>query len=249
MDPKIQGGNVTPPPVLSGAPTGDREKEGGGGKKEEEEENNRDKDGAVTASGGTGASGPGDTGDDQSHFSIRESSVSEGNVKLKIGLQAKRMKKPPKILENYVCRPAFRATVRHTGRGTGSSRAKGTSNNEPGSQSQSPSQGREKEKDKSPSVNRPAPSSSSTTSAKAPTPPPAAPSLGSATTVSPSQVNGSALTKRVMIQLQIYFDLEMNAFWHTRLDTLLLFDVSLPFMRQYSTVHKVTPVITMSPQR
>lgn len=215
MDPKIQGGNVTPPPALSGAPTGDREMEGGGGKKEEEEENNRDrdKDGAVTVStGGTGASGPGDTGDDQSHFSIRESSVSEGNVKLKIGLQAKRMKKPPKILENYVCRPAFRATVRHTGRGSGSSRAKGTSNNEPGSQSQSPSQGREKEKDKSPSINRPAPSSSSssTTSAKAPTPPPTAPPLASTTTVSSSQVNGSALTKRVIIILQMCFDLEMN---------------------------------------
>lgn len=207
MDPKTQGGNVTPPPVLSGAPAGDREMEGGGGKKEEEEENNRDrdKDGAVTASG------PGDTGDDQSHFSIRESSVSEGNVKLKIGLQAKRMKKPPKILENYVCRPAFRATVRHTGRGSGSSRGKGTSNNEPGSLSQSPSQGREKEKDKSPSINRPAPSASSTTtSAKAPTPPPTAPPLVSTTTVSPSQVNGSALTKRVIIILQLYFDLEMN---------------------------------------
>lgn len=206
MDPKTQGGNGTPPPVLSGAPTGDREMEGGGGKKEEEEENtrDRDKDGAVTVStGGTGASGPGDTGDDQSHFSIRESSVSEGNVKLKIGLQAKRMKKPPKILENYVCRPAFRATVRHTGRGSGSSRAKGAANNEPGSQSQSPSQGREK--DKSPSINRPAASSSSAASAKAPTPPPTAPPLASTTTVSPSQVNGSALTKRVIIILQMYF--------------------------------------------
>lgn len=211
MDPKTQGGTGTPPPVLSGAPTGDREMEGGGGKKEEEEENSRDKDGAVTVStGGTGASGPGDPGDDQSHFSIRESSVSEGNVKLKIGLQAKRMKKPPKILENYVCRPAFRATVRHTGRGSGGSRGKGTSNNEPGSQSRSPSQGREKEKDKSPSINRPAPSSSSATSAKAPTPPPTAPPPASATTVSPSQVNGSALTKRVIMILQMYFDLETN---------------------------------------
>lgn len=215
MDSKIQGGNGTPPPVLSGSPTGDREKEGGGGKKEEEEDNrDRDKDGAATASaGGAGASGPGDTGEDQSHFSIRESSVSEGNVKLKIGLQAKRMKKPPKILENYVCRPAFRATVRHTGRGAASSRGKGTSNNESGGQSQSPSQGREKEKDKSPSVTRPAPSSSSspsTASAKAPTPPPTAPPLSSATTVTPSQVNGSALTKRVMIISKVYSHLDRN---------------------------------------
>lgn len=213
MDPKIPGGNATPPPVLSGAPSGDREMEGGGGKKEEEEENNRDrdKDGAVAVStGGTGASGPGDAGDDQSHFSIRESSVSEGNVKLKIGLQAKRMKKPPKILENYVCRPAFRATVRHTGRGSGSSRGKAASNHEPGSQSQSPSQGRDKEKDKSPGINRPAPSSSSSTAAQAPTPPPTAPPPASTTTLSPSQLNGSALTKRVNIISQMYFPLEMN---------------------------------------
>lgn len=212
MDPKTQGGNGTPPPVLSGAATGDREMEGGGGKKEEEEEEStrdRDKDGAATVStGGTGASGPGDAGDDQSHFSIRESSVSEGNVKLKIGLQAKRMKKPPKILENYVCRPAFRATVRHTGRGSGSSRAKGAATNEPGGLSQSPSQGREKEKDKSPGINRPAPSSSSTASAKAPTPPPTAPALASSATVPPAQVNGSALTKRVILILQMTVNLE-----------------------------------------
>uniref|UniRef100_A0A8D3C5A6 Ash1 (absent, small, or homeotic)-like (Drosophila) n=1 Tax=Scophthalmus maximus TaxID=52904 RepID=A0A8D3C5A6_SCOMX len=116
MDQKMQGGTATPPPLISGAPAGEREKEGGGGKKEEEEEKKRDreKDGAATVSAGTagaGAGGPGGASGDQSHFSIKESSLSEGNVKLKIGLQAKRMKKPPKILENYVCRPAFRATI------------------------------------------------------------------------------------------------------------------------------------------
>lgn len=202
MDPKIQGGTATPPPLLSGAPTGEREKEGGGGKKEEEEEKKRDreKEGAATASagaGGAGASGPGGASGDQSHFSIKESSLSEGNVKLKIGLQAKRMKKPPKILENYVCRPAFRATVRHTGRGGGArgNRA-GATGDGAGSQTQS-SHGREKDKEKSPSVNRPVPSSSSTTSAKAPTPPPPAPPPSSTTTLSPSQVNGSAPAKRV----------------------------------------------------
>uniref|UniRef100_A0A8K9XS66 Ash1 (absent, small, or homeotic)-like (Drosophila) n=1 Tax=Oncorhynchus mykiss TaxID=8022 RepID=A0A8K9XS66_ONCMY len=67
------------------------------------------------------AGGGGGSGDQQQspQFSVKETSLHEGNVKLKIGLQAKRMKKPPKILENYVCRPAFRATVRPSGRGGG----------------------------------------------------------------------------------------------------------------------------------
>uniref|UniRef100_A0A665WXC7 Histone-lysine N-methyltransferase ASH1L-like n=1 Tax=Echeneis naucrates TaxID=173247 RepID=A0A665WXC7_ECHNA len=123
----------------------------------------REKESAATVSAGTGGMGasvPGGGTGDQSHFSIKESSLSEGNVKLKI--QAKRMKKPPKILENYVCRPAFRATVRHTGRGGGSARGNrsGDTGDGPGGQNQSPSQGRDKEREKSPSVNRPAPLSS-----------------------------------------------------------------------------------------
>lgn len=201
MDQKIQGGTTTPPPLLSVAPAGEREKEGGGGKKEEEEEKKRDreKEGAATVSasaGGAGAGGPGGAGTDQSHFSIKESSLSEGNVKLKIGLQAKRMKKPPKILENYVCRPAFRATVRHTGRGGGGARGNraAATGDGPGIQSQSPSHGREKEREKSPSVNR---LDLSTPSAKGATPPPPAPPPASTTTLSPSQVNGNAPAKRV----------------------------------------------------
>ncbi|XP_053302023.1 histone-lysine N-methyltransferase ASH1L isoform X2 [Pleuronectes platessa] len=199
MDQKMQGGTATPPPLNSGAPTGEREKDGGGGKKEEEEENKRDreKEGAATGSAGTGGEG-GPGGGDQSHFSIKESSLSEGNVKLKIGLQAKRMKKPPKILENYVCRPAFRATVRHTGRGGGGARGNraGATGDGPGTQNQCPSNGRDKEKEKNPSVNRPPPSSLSTPSSKAPTPSPPAPPLAVTTTLSPSQVNGSAPSKR-----------------------------------------------------
>lgn len=204
MDQKIQGGAATPPPLISGAPTGEREKEGGGGKKEDEEEKKRDREkegvAAVSAvAGGAGTGGQGVTSGDQSHFSIKESSLSEGNVKLKIGLQAKRMKKPPKILENYVCRPAFRATVRHTSRGGGSARGNraGAAGDGPGSQSQSPSHCREKERERSPSINTPASSSSSVPSSKAPTPPPAAPPPASSTTLSPSQVNGSAPAKRV----------------------------------------------------
>ena len=36
----------------------------------------------------------------------------EGNVRLRIGLQAKRTKKPPKMLESYVCKPTFRTYQR-----------------------------------------------------------------------------------------------------------------------------------------
>lgn len=52
--------------------------------------------------------------DDQHQFSVKESNFSEGNLKLKIGVQAKRTKKPPKNLENYVCRPAIKTSTRHS---------------------------------------------------------------------------------------------------------------------------------------
>ncbi|XP_018420740.1 PREDICTED: histone-lysine N-methyltransferase ASH1L [Nanorana parkeri] len=51
---------------------------------------------------------------DPQHFSITQTDFSEGNVRLKIGLQAKRTKKPPKNLENYVCRPAIRTSIKQT---------------------------------------------------------------------------------------------------------------------------------------
>ncbi|XP_030042200.1 histone-lysine N-methyltransferase ASH1L isoform X2 [Microcaecilia unicolor] len=51
--------------------------------------------------------------DAQQQFSVTETNFSEGNLKLKIGLQAKRTKKPPKNLENYVCRPAIKTTIKH----------------------------------------------------------------------------------------------------------------------------------------
>lgn len=49
----------------------------------------------------------------QQRFSVKETNFSEGNLKLKIGLQAKRTKKPPKNLENYVCRPAIKTTIKN----------------------------------------------------------------------------------------------------------------------------------------
>ncbi|XP_051054790.1 histone-lysine N-methyltransferase ASH1L isoform X2 [Phodopus roborovskii] len=52
--------------------------------------------------------------DAQQQFSVKETNFSEGNLKLKIGLQAKRTKKPPKSLENYVCRPAIKTTIKHS---------------------------------------------------------------------------------------------------------------------------------------
>ncbi|XP_061616456.1 histone-lysine N-methyltransferase ASH1L isoform X1 [Phyllopteryx taeniolatus] len=198
MDQKIHGRTATPPPLVSGVTSGEREKEGGVGKKEDEEEKKRDKEKeASIIADGTGAGGPGGSGD-QSQFSIKESSLSEGNVKLKIGLQAKRMKKPPKILENYVCRPAFRATMRNTGRGGGGARGNraGNTNDGPGSQTQSPSHVREKEREKSPSVSRPVSSSSSNPSSKVPTPSPPGPPPTSTAAMAPSQVNGSAPGKR-----------------------------------------------------
>ncbi|XP_068108690.1 histone-lysine N-methyltransferase ASH1L isoform X2 [Hyperolius riggenbachi] len=42
----------------------------------------------------------------------KTTNLPEGS--LKIGLQNKRTKKPPKNLENYVCRPAVKASIRHT---------------------------------------------------------------------------------------------------------------------------------------
>ncbi|XP_073493362.1 histone-lysine N-methyltransferase ASH1L isoform X2 [Phyllobates terribilis] len=55
-------------------------------------------------------------GDQPQQFSVTQTDFSEGNLKLKIGLQAKRTKKPPKNLENYVCRPAIKTSIRQTRR-------------------------------------------------------------------------------------------------------------------------------------
>lgn len=58
----------------------------------------------------------GSAGQQQLQISGRENSCPEGNVRLRIGLQAKRTKKPPKILESYVCKPTIR-TYQRQGRG------------------------------------------------------------------------------------------------------------------------------------
>ncbi|KAI7812564.1 putative SET-binding protein, partial [Triplophysa rosa] len=55
----------------------------------------------------------GDGLDDQ-EFSIKEASFSEGSLKLKIQT-TKRAKKPPKNLENYICPPEIRITIKQPG--------------------------------------------------------------------------------------------------------------------------------------
>lgn len=194
MDQRTQGGPSTPPPLPANAPPAEREKEGVGGKKDDEEEKKKReklRDGAQNEASGA-ESGTGDQPQQPTQFSVKETSYSEGNVKLKIGLQAKRMKKPPKILENYVCRPAFRATVRHSG-GRGGGRAnRGAGASDANSNSTSTSNGKEGEK--KPSVNRGASQSAAAPAASTPSPslPPA-----SINTVTP--VNGNAPAKRVRL--------------------------------------------------
>lgn len=70
---------------------------------------------------------------EEQEFSIKEASFQEGSLKLKIQT-TKRTKKPPKNLENYICPPEIRMTIRppvgeskgarqgRTGSGTGSGR-------------------------------------------------------------------------------------------------------------------------------
>lgn len=193
MDQRTQGGPTTPPPLPANTLPVECEKEGGGGKKDDEDEKRkREKErDAVPAVPCNAENGAGDQQQQQSpQFSVKETSYSEGNVKLKIGLQAKRMKKPPKILENYVCRPAFRATVRHGSRGGGrGSRRVGPSDGS----GNTPSMPHVKEAEKDSTVNLGAPQSSGLPSNTAPTT-----SLPSSTSTSPeTPVNGNAPAKRV----------------------------------------------------
>lgn len=193
MDQRTQGGPTTPPPPPVNALPVEREKDGVGGQKEDEEDTRKrekERDG-VPANLCNSESGPGDQQQQQSpQFSVKETSYSEGNVKLKIGLQAKRMKKPPKILENYVCRPAFRATVRHGARGGGRGSRRVGPNDGSGN---TPSPPHIKEAEKGPTVNQGKPQLSGVQAAITPTP--SLPLPTSTSTTPP--VNGSVPAKRV----------------------------------------------------
>uniref|UniRef100_A0A8C5LRN3 SET binding protein 1 n=2 Tax=Leptobrachium TaxID=161697 RepID=A0A8C5LRN3_9ANUR len=56
---------------------------------------------------------PGDGMEDQ-EFSIKEANFTEGSLKLKIQT-TKRAKKPPKNLENYICPPEIKITIKQSG--------------------------------------------------------------------------------------------------------------------------------------
>ncbi|KAJ8339288.1 hypothetical protein SKAU_G00360740 [Synaphobranchus kaupii] len=53
-------------------------------------------------------------GIEEQEFSIKEASFSQGSLKLKIQT-TKRAKKPPKSLENYICPPEIRVTIKQPG--------------------------------------------------------------------------------------------------------------------------------------
>ncbi|NWH96173.1 ASH1L methyltransferase, partial [Aegithalos caudatus] len=95
----------SPSVVNIGTLVGKGEAELEGCSKDEEDGKRKGREGK--AEGGR-AEAPGD----EQHFSVKETNFSEGNLKLKIGLQAKRTKKPPKNLENYVCRPAIKTSIK-----------------------------------------------------------------------------------------------------------------------------------------
>ncbi|XP_044304600.1 histone-lysine N-methyltransferase ASH1L isoform X2 [Varanus komodoensis] len=97
----------SPSAVGAGATGGRREAEVDGSAKEEEEKK-RSREGSAGDEAGKDEG----AADAQQQFSVKETNFSEGNLKLKIGLQAKRTKKPPKNLENYVCRPAIKTTIK-----------------------------------------------------------------------------------------------------------------------------------------
>ncbi|NXB20775.1 ASH1L methyltransferase, partial [Rhagologus leucostigma] len=97
----------SPSVVNIGTLVGKGEAELEGCTKEEEDGKKKSREGNSTESGKGEA-----LSDAQQQFSVKETNFSEGNLKLKIGLQAKRTKKPPKNLENYVCRPAIKTSIK-----------------------------------------------------------------------------------------------------------------------------------------
>lgn len=133
MDQRVKGGkppNTSPALYATSAPEdseqnkvaekrrkGDGEHGDVGGKEEEKQESGKKKDGnkgtvlEFLIEGRCGSAGQ-----QQLQISGRETSCPEGNLRLRIGLQTKRTKKPPKILESYVCKPTFR-TYQRQGRG------------------------------------------------------------------------------------------------------------------------------------
>uniref|UniRef100_UPI00398E5770 histone-lysine N-methyltransferase ASH1L n=1 Tax=Pristiophorus japonicus TaxID=55135 RepID=UPI00398E5770 len=99
------------PTSCSNKVVGRREGELDGGALEEEDGTNWKQEEGKAADSGQELESP---NSDQQQFSVKETNFTEGSLKLKIGLQTKRTKKPPKNLENYVCRPAIKTTIKHS---------------------------------------------------------------------------------------------------------------------------------------
>lgn len=188
MDQRTQGGPEAVPPLPLTAPSGVGEEGELCGKMEVEKQ--EEEKGTALPDASKLRSGPNDQKPLQPQFSVKETTLSEGGVRLKIGLQAKRTKKPPKILENYVCRPAIRTCVRPgpgRGGGGGVSGGRGGSVGMGIKHAYSPLPNLTY----SPSTSQP-PLPSSSLSAATPAPPPLAPPA-----TPPTPVHGEAPGKRV----------------------------------------------------
>ncbi|MCI4392612.1 hypothetical protein PGIGA_G00147930 [Pangasianodon gigas] len=91
---------------------------------EEDEDLGLGKDMDVTSNADSEKWVQGDSLEEQ-EFSIKEASFSEGSLKLKIQT-TKRAKKPPKSLENYICPPEIRVTIKQPGEQKASKHGKST---------------------------------------------------------------------------------------------------------------------------
>nr|XP_023695525.1 histone-lysine N-methyltransferase ASH1L-like [Paramormyrops kingsleyae] len=201
MDQRTQGGPEAVPPLPLTAPSGVGEEGELCGKMEVEKQ--EEEKGTALPDASKLRSGPNDQKPLQPQFSVKETTLSEGGVRLKIGLQAKRTKKPPKILENYVCRPAIRTCVRPgpgRGGGGGVSGGRGGSVGMGIKHAYSPLQNLTY----SPNTSQP-PLPSSSLSAATPAPPPLAPPA-----TPPTPVHGEAPGKRGPLKLTHKFEMKSD---------------------------------------
>uniref|UniRef100_A0A1A7WCE2 Histone-lysine N-methyltransferase ASH1L-like n=1 Tax=Iconisemion striatum TaxID=60296 RepID=A0A1A7WCE2_9TELE len=125
MDQRVKGG--TPPSAASALDTAsapeaskqdqvaEKKRRGDDGGKKEEEKRGGKKEGDKGAVLELLIEGRcGGVGQQELQISGRDTSCPEGNVRVRIGVQAKRTKKPPKILESYVCKPTIRTYQRQS---------------------------------------------------------------------------------------------------------------------------------------
>ncbi|KAM9403581.1 uncharacterized protein ACWYII_029092 isoform 2-T2 [Salvelinus alpinus] len=180
MDQRAKGGPSLPPPssppLLPTAPPQQYlEKEVGGGTRKRIEKEGGGAVLEVLIEGCCGAAGQ-----RQLPFPGSERSCTEGNVRLRIGVQtAKRTKKPPRTLEGYECKPPIR-TYQRPGRGAagrgsqeGGGSGQGNSPQEEGDGEQN--QGSDPSTTQTRKIHSSSPPSSSSSSSSAPTTTPPSP--------------------------------------------------------------------------